>query len=532
MGQISLFVRVLVVAVLAFAALNALPNILSPEARASLPSFLPNKPMNLGLDLQGGAHLVMEVDMNDVATRATENLEDRVRAFARDNSIGYTNLRVAAMPKKNEVAEGHGAVELTLRNPQQAELLRTELVRDGIQVETGADGETRLYYADSTLAEFRKRALQQTLQVLRSRVDQFGVAEPLIQQQGSTRVIVELPGVQDVNRAKAAIGKTAQLTFHLVDDKIDPNALVLPANRAKFYEERGTGENVIKVPIVVEKRPSLTGEMLTSAAAAFDQYGAPAVDIAFDSRGTRIFAQLSTQNVGKQFAIVLDGKIYSAPVFREAILGGRAQISGSFSTAEAQDLAAILNAGALPARVNVVEERTVGPSLGADSVKAGSIAMVTGLIGVMLFMGVFYGLFGMAANIAVVVNLVLLVAVMSLLGFTLTLPGMAGIVLTLGMAVDANVLIFERIREEVDHGQKPLAAILAGFQGAFRTILDGHVTSLVAGLALFLFGTGPVKGFAVALIIGLLASLFTSVTLTRWMILAWLRRTRPTRLPL
>ncbi len=531
MGQISLFVRILVVVVLGIATLLALPNVMSPETRASLPSWMPNKAMNLGLDLQGGAHLVMEVDMNDVATRATENLEDRVRAFASENSIGYTNLRIAPMAKTAE-NQGHGAVELTLRDVAQADLLKTELVRDGIQVEVGADGETRLFYTEATLQEFRKRALQQTLQVLRSRVDQFGVAEPLIQQQGSSRVIVELPGVQDVNRAKAAIGKTAQLTFHLVDDTIAPSAVVVPANRTRFYEERGTGENMVKVPLIVQKRPSLTGEMLTSAAAAFDQNGAPAVDIAFDSRGTRIFAQLSTQNVGKQFAIVLDGKVYSAPVFREAILGGRAQISGNFTTAEAQDLSAILNAGALPARVNVVEERTIGPSLGADSIKAGSVAIVMGTIGVMIFMFLFYGLFGLAANIAVIVNLILLVAVMSLLGFTLTLPGMAGIVLALGMAVDANVLIFERIREEVDHGQKPLAAILGGFQGAFRTIFDGHVTSLIAGIALFMFGTGPIKGFAVAQIIGLLASLFTSITLTRWIILAWMHRARPSRLPL
>ena len=530
MGQIPGYVRLLVVLVLAAATLLALPNVLPPQLRSSLPGWMPSEPMNLGLDLQGGAHLVMEVDMADVATRANETLEDRVRAFARENTIGYTNLRLTQM--QTEDGAPHAAVELTLRNPADAEQLRTELVRDGIMVETASDGETRLSYAESTLLEFRNRALQQTLQVLRSRVDQFGVAEPLIQRQGNTRVIVELPGVQDVNRAKAAIGKTARLTFHLVDETTDPTSVVIPATKLKLTETRGQGANAYEVPLIVEKRPSLTGEMLTSSAAAFDQNGAPAVDIAFDSVGTRLFAQLSTQNVGKRFAIVLDGKVYSAPVFREAILGGRAQISGSFTTAEAQDLAAILNAGALPARVNVVEERTVGPSLGADSIRAGSIAMATGVAGVMVFMGLFYGLFGLFANIAVVVNLILLVATMSLLGFTLTLPGMAGIVLTMGMAVDANVLIFERIREEVDHGQKPLAAILAGFTGAFRTILDGHVTSLVAGLALFFFGTGPVKGFAVALIIGLLASMFTSITLTRWMILSWLRRTRPSRIPL
>lgn len=521
MGQMSALLRGVVVVVLLFATLCALPNVLTPAQRAKIPGWLPDTAMNLGLDLQGGAHLVMEVDMNDVMTRANENLEDRVRQIARDKQIGYLNLRAV-----------ENGVEMVLRDASQATTLRGDLAGEGVMVDVGGDGDAHLYYGESSLNEMRKRALAQTLQVLRSRVDQFGVAEPLIQQQGDKRVIVELPGVQDVERAKAAIGKTAQLTFHMVDDGADANSAIVPAGKLRLTETLGQGVNARQVPLTVTKRPSLTGEMLTNASAGFDQNGAPAVNIAFDSRGTQIFAQLSTNNVGKRFAIVLDGKVYSAPAFREAILGGRAQISGSFSTEEAQDLAAILNAGALPAKVNVVEERTVGPSLGADSVAAGTKAMIMGMIGVLIFMTIFYGLFGIFANVALMVNLVLLVAVMSLLGFTLTLPGMAGIVLTLGMAVDANVLIFERIREEIDHGKKPLAAILAGFEGAFRTIFDGHVTSLVAGSVLFMVGTGPVKGFAVALVIGLLASLFTSVTLTRWMILSWLRRTKPTRLPI
>lgn len=520
MGQVSWFVRVMVVLALTWATLYALPNVLTAEQRANLPGWMPRQAMNLGLDLQGGAHLVLEVQMSDVHKRAYENLEDQIRAIGRDKQLGYTGLRAQ-----------DDSVELVLRSSSDIEVWRKELGQ-GVSIESAADGEVRIKYTDAMLSEMQKRALTQTLQVLRSRVDQFGVAEPVIQQQGDRRVIVELPGVQDVDRAKAAIGKTAQLTFHLVDEGSDAGGAIVPVGKLRLMETVGQGVTARQVPILVQRRPSLTGEMLTNAAAGFDQNGAPAVDIAFDTRGTKLFAQLSTQNVGKRFAIVLDGKVYSAPVFREAILGGRAQISGSFSTAEAQDLAAILNAGALPAAVAVVEERTVGPSLGADSVKAGTAAMVAGLIGILIFMTLFYGLFGMAANLALVVNLILLVAVMSALGFTLTLPGMAGIVLTLGMAVDANVLIFERTREEVDNGKKPLAALLGGFKGAFRTILDGHVTTLVAAAVLFLMGTGPVKGFAVALIIGLLASLFTSVTLTRWILLSWLRWAKPVKLPL
>lgn len=516
MTQLSLPLRLLIVFVVVFSTMLALPNVLTHEQRMQLPSWMPKQAMTLGLDLQGGAHLVLEVQLSDVMQRAYENLEDQVRVIAREQRLGYTNLRTA-----------NNGVELVLRDAAQAEVLKKELRRQQVDVATGGDGELRLTYSEPAMQEMQKRALAQTLQVLRSRVDQFGVAEPVVQQQGNNRVIVELPGVKDVSRAKAAIGKTAQLTFHLVDDASSSSGAV-PIGMMMLQEEM----NGAKRPLIVNKRPSLTGEMLTSASAGFDQYGASAVDIAFDARGTKIFADLSTKNVGKRFAIVLDGKVYSAPVFREPILGGRAQISGSFTTEEAQDLAAILNAGALPAAVHVVEERTIGPSLGADSVKAGTAAMVAGLIAVLIFMVLFYGLFGMAANIAVIANLVILVAVMSFMGFTLTLPGMAGMVLTLGMAVDANVLIFERMREEIDHGKKPLAALLGGFNGAFSTIIDGHVTTLVAGAVLFAVGTGPVKGFAVALIIGLLASLFTSITLVRWMLLSWLRWTKPNHLPI
>lgn len=514
MTQMSLVMRLGIILVLVVSCLFALPNVLTPAQREALPSWMPKKAMNLGLDLQGGAHLVLQVQMDDVLVRAYENLEDQVRVLGREKRLALGSVR----SNKDGVMVGGDAA--------LAETLRAELGRE--QVEVGVEGEgIKLVYADAMVAELQRRALGQTLQVLRSRVDEFGVAEPLIQQQGNDRVIVELPGVSDVARAKASIGKTAQLTFHLVKEEGD---MALPlGGLMTLQEDRGDG---VMAPLVVHKRPSLTGEMLTSAAAGFDQYGAPAVDIAFDARGTKLFAQLSTAHVNKRFAIVLDGKVYSAPVFREPILGGRAQISGNFKTEEAQDLAAILNAGALPAAVNVVEERTVGPSLGADSVQAGLAAMVGGLLAVLVFMFLFYGLFGMAANVGLVANLVILVAVMSAMGFTLTLPGMAGMVLTLGMAVDANVLIFERMREEVLNGKKPLSAMLGGFEGAFRTIIDGHVTTLVAAIVLFALGSGPVKGFAVALTIGLLASLFTSITLVRWMLLAWMRAYKPQVLPI
>ncbi|MCP5404765.1 MAG: protein translocase subunit SecD [Pseudomonadaceae bacterium] len=520
-GQLSVFQRAVVVVVLVLSALYALPNLLPEGARESLPSFMPNQPMTLGLDLQGGAHLALQVRLDDVKNHAYETLGDEVRAVARENDIGYTGLRASV-----------DGVTLALRDPTQQPLLASKLGRT-VQVKgDGASGNLTLTYTEDYQAELMKRAMGQTLQVLRSRVDEFGVAEPLVQQQGTDRVIVQLPGARDVARAKAAIGRTAQLTFHMVDERADPYGVV-PPNKLKLEEVIAdkAGNEVSRQPLVVERRPSLTGDMLTSAGSSFDQYGNPAVDIAFDRRGTRLFADLSTKRVGQRFAIVLDGTVYSAPVFREPILGGRAQITGNFSVEEAQDLAAILNAGALPAGVDVVEERTVGPTLGADSVKAGQLAMVLGFVAVLVFMFLFYGVFGLVANVALVANLLLLLAAMSAFGFTLTLPGMAAIVLTLGMAVDANVLIFERIREEVRAGKKPLAALQGGFDGAYATILDSNITTLMGAVVLFAMGSGPIRGFAVALSIGLLASMFTAITLTRWMLMGWVLKKRPMSLP-
>lgn len=520
MNQISFTARALAVLVLLLSCLYGLPSILPQTWLDAMPDWMPKQTMTLGLDLQGGAHLVLEVQQEDVLRHAYNNLEDEVRVAGRAGNIGYTGLR----------ADQTG-VKLALRDATQQAALQTALGNRVTVRGEGTTGNVTITLTDAERTELLRRAMAQTLQVLRSRVDEFGVAEPLLQQQGANRVIVELPGAKDSGRAKAAIGRTAQLTFHLVDDTV--NAMgVVPPNRLKLEETDvdAAGNVIARRPLIVERRPALTGDMLTNAAAGFDQFGGSAVDIAFDSRGTRIFADISTKNVGKRFAIVLDGKVYSAPVFREAILGGRAQISGNFKTEEAQDLAAILNAGALPAAVEVVEERTIGPTLGADSVAAGQKAMLGGIIGIFIFMVLFYGLYGFFANVALVVNLLILLAVMSAMGFTLTLPGMAGIVLTLGMAVDANVLIFERIREELKAGLKPMAAIGKGFERAFNIIFDSHVTSLIAAVALFLIGTGPIRGFAVALIIGLTASMFTSITLTRWFCVAWIRRTRPSTL--
>lgn len=513
MLKLGFFSKILVLTALGWAALTALPNVLPEPVRAAFPASFPQKTLNLGLDLQGGSHLVLQVDLGTVMGRAYENLEDEIRRELRAAQVGYTGL-----------ATQRRAVTFSLRDGGQRDAM-TQGLRNirGIQVDEGQQGRVTVRLDETEEERLQKTAVNQTVEVLRTRVDQFGVAEPLIQRQGEDRVIVELPGIDDVQRAKDAIGKTAQLTFHLVDAQADPtNPLALPPNRMVLYEEG--------IPLVVYKRPQLTGEMLTSAGAGFDQYSQPSVDIAFNSRGTRLFAKLSSENVGRQFAIVLDGKVLSAPVFREAILGGRAQITGSFTVQGSQDLATLLNAGALPAPVKVVEERTVGPSLGADSVAAGQLAIAIGFVAVLIFMGLFYGLFGLAADVALLFNVIIILAVMTAVGFTLTLPGMAGIVLTIGMAVDANVLIFERVREEIAKGSRPFTALENGFKGAFSTIMDANITTLLAAIVLFAMGSGPVRGFALTLSIGILASMFTAIMLTRWLLVAYVQQIKPKEL--
>jgi len=513
MLKFSLFSKVSIFAILAWAFFNALPNFVSPHL---LPDFLPQKTINLGLDLQGGSHLVLDVQLEDVLETAYENLEDEVRANLRAEKINYTNLRARV-----------DSVQFKLRDASDADAAQAAL-QDRLRLDIDNDNtQFKLSFTESALAEMNGNALNQTLEVLRSRVDEFGVSEPLIQRQGERRVIVELPGIDDAARAKAIIGRTARLTFHLVE-AAGAEVLAKPGSIVRYEETRDpvSGQVLARTPYLLKKRASLTGDRLTNATAAFDQQGQPAVDIAFDARGTRQFAKLSTDNVNKRFAIVLDGRVYSAPVFREPILGGRAQISGNFSLQESQDLSTVLSAGALPAEVEVVEERTIGPSLGADSIAASQMAISVGFLAVLIIMAVFYGVLGMAANVALLFNVLLILAVMSVVGFTLTLPGMAGIVLTIGMAVDANVLIFERIREELNNGHKPLPAVNNAFNGVMSTILDANFTTLIAAIVLFAMGSGPIKGFALTLTIGILASLFTAIMLTRLMIVAYLQRTK------
>jgi preprotein translocase subunit SecD len=477
--------------------------------------YPPAKTINLGLDLQGGIHLVLGVDVDKALEAQVERAGDTAKAELEKRGIGVTRV------------ERRGTSELVLQlgSPQSwdAAVKTTDEILGAFDRKDAdqAAGRLGLALKPSEAANIRELAVRQGLETIRNRVDQFGVAEPSIQQQGENRILVQLPGVQDPARAKALIGKTALLEFKLVDERTDPESALKtgpPPGTEILYQRRVDKQTreERKVPFLVQKKAAVTGRDVATARVSIDQNTSePYVSVDFNASGARAFSELTDANVGKRLAIVLDGNVHSAPQIRERIPSGRAQITGGFSTDEATDLAIVLRAGALPAPVQVLEERTVGPSLGADSIRQGIIAILASTVLVFVFMLVYYRVSGLIADVALGLNLLLLMATMAGFHATLTLPGIAGIALTIGMAVDTNILIFERIREELRAGKTVRGAIDAGFARAFKTVIDTHVTVLVSGLILFQFGTGPVKGFAVTLMIGIAVSLFTAVFFTR-----------------
>jgi preprotein translocase subunit SecD len=510
-------VLVLLVCVLALGL--AAPNVITQQQADALPSWIPHRQITLGLDLQGGSHILLQVDTAAVVRERLEGIVDAVRDELRKGRIRYQELGI-----------DRNSVVVTVPDPAQIDEAR-KLLR-ALDPDTSVEAENgrlRIALTEQALRQRQLAAVEQSLEIVRRRIDETGTREPSIQRQGTDRILVQLPGVDDPQRIKALIGKTAKMTFHMVDEDANlgdslagrppPGSEVMP-----LLDRRAPPGQEPRV--VVKKRVMISGENLIDAQPTFDQ-GQPIVSFRFDAAGGKRFGDITSHNVGKRLAIVLDGQVISAPNIREPILGGSGVITGGFTVAEAQDLALLLRAGALPAPLTVLEERTVGPGLGSDSIEAGVTAGAIGAVMVLIFMMIAYGSFGLIANIALIVNGLLLVAAMSLLQATLTLPGIAGIVLTIGMAVDSNVLIFEHIREEVRGGRTPVSAIDSGFTRALTTIIDSNLTTLFAALFLFVFGSGPVRGFAVTLGIGILTSMFTAVTLTRLMVVTWLRRRRP-----
>lgn len=531
---------IIIVAILLGGVILALPNLLSPATRAALPSWAPHQTIHLGLDLRGGAHLLLEIDSNLALTDRLDTLLDDIRNTLRGETgkrIGYRNLQ-----RRGDT------VTLTIRDAEDFDEARNRI--NDLSTPTGSGmlssgGDNREFLIEQNnsgqismrLSEVAKRErvnslIEQSMEIVRRRVDELGTTEPTIQRQGFNRILVQVPGLGDPSRLKELLGKTAKMTFHLLDHSVPISTALesgAPPGAEILY---GSGDEE-SIPYLVRKRVMVSGEHLVDSRPSFDQNtNEPIVTFRFDSIGGRQFGRVTQTNVGLPFAIVLDGSVISAPVIREPILGGSGQISGNFTIENADNLAILLRSGALPAPLVIVEERTVGPSLGADSIASGKIAGIIGFAAVIVFIFLSYGLFGLFANIALILNMILIIGALSVLQATLTLPGIAGIILTIGMAVDANVLIYERIREESRAGRPPISAIEAGYKRALATILDANITTFIAAIVLFMVGAGPVRGFAVTLSIGLISSVFTAYTVTLLMVSLWIARTRPKTLPI
>ena len=475
---------------------------------SQIKSIIPNNKVNLGLDLQGGSQLLLEIDVESYIAEQVEILKDETKNVFYEESI------------RTLVEKVDNKIVFNIANEEERQSAKKLIRKLSKQVEISEDnGQFQVYFSDAELKNIKQNLVKQSIEIVRRRVDENGTKEPTIIAQGDKRVLLQVPGVQNSQELKEVLGKTAKMTFHLASNESSPNF-----DSMQVFDNSGNS-------LLLKKEVILSGDLLVDASATYHE-GKPAVAFRFNSLGSRKFAQITADNIGKIFAIVLDGKIITAPVINTVINQGSGVISGNFTTQEAGQVALLLRAGALPAPLTVVEERSVGPSLGSDSISSGKIASLMSLVLIAIFMILFYGIFGFIANIALFVNIAIIISLLSMLGATLTLPGIAGIVLTMGMSVDANVLIFERIKEELSTKKSLLASVEQGFSQAYRTILDSNLTTLIVAFFLYVFGNGSVKGFAVALSIGIMSSMFTAILLTRMLISIWLKKTRPKKLSL
>jgi len=522
----------------------AMPNLLPKSTLDSIPEWIPHNQISLGLDLQGGAHLLYTIDENELITDWRKTIRGDVReALGRGTGITAGQKRVTARLSNT------GPRELTVRvnKPEEIDEAYNRLRQLAVPISSSVfggnantvldvqrgDGNTiTVTITEPGLTERVGNAIEAAIETVGRRINALGTTEPIIQRQGRDRILVQVPGIRDVERLKKLVGETGKLDFKMVETSTTAQEAIASNRRPPGTEIVPSEDGYVESYLLVA-RPLVTGDHLTDSQPGFDQQtNEPIVTFRFDTAGARRFGQATQRNVGRPFAIVLDNKVISAPVIREPILGGTGQISGNFSVQEANDLAVLLRSGALPVSLTAIEERTVGASLGEDSIAAGKIASMIGLAAVVVFIIVSYGLFGIFANLALAVNIALIIGVLSALQATLTLPGIAGIVLTIGMAVDANVLIFERIREELRAGKTAIASIDSGYSRALSTILDANITTFIAAIVLFWLGSGPVRGFAVTLSIGILTSVFTAFTLTRLMVAYWVRTKRPSTVPI
>lgn len=530
--------KILTIVMVAFiGVLMAMPNFLSDEQIEGLPGFLPSSQVTLGLDLQGGAHFLLEVDTEETIAKMLLDKGQRIRDDLSDETIRhrYRIIGQGLVINLTEPEERENALRIIRTSTVKVGASLTDIGTDDIIIEDGEGAVINVSLSEAAVIEKKTQSVQQSIEVLRRRIDEDGTKELTIQQNGEDRILLQIPGIEDTEEVKAKINTAAAMNFHLTNTTVSQEDILrgrMPPRTTVYpsLEKDEAGNPMFQ--LAIRDEVMVSGEDLVNAMPDRDQDNNAAVSITFNSKGGKQFADATRANVGKPFAIILDGEIISAPRINTAILGGSAIITGSFTVQETNDLSLLLRAGALPAPLSIVEERTVGPDLGADSIAAGKIAAVIGLAAVMVFIILSYGFFGLIANLALGINILMIFGVLSLFGATLTLPGIAGIVLTVGMAVDANVLIFERIREEMRRGKNVLASIDVGYSRAFGTIVDANVTTLIAALILFQFGSGPVKGFAVTLAAGILTSVFTAVSLSRLIIVTWARKKRPATLKL
>lgn len=519
---------ILCIVALVYGVVFSLPNVLPDSVLKQVPSWVPLQRLNLGLDLRGGSRLLYEVDVQALKKEKLNNLVEDVRTTLPQKQIAFAELALAG-----------DVVNLRIVDPAQMDQAVRELSNLGQVLQTGGRDVTvqrtdaqhiRLSISDQAMVQEASQAVAQDMEIVRRRIDEMGTREVSITRQGTNRIVIEAPGESDPDRMQAIIGRTAKLTFQMVDDTVGPEDL--QSGRAPPGSVILPEDNPAEPLLAVKRRVLVSGEMLVHAQSGFDEYNQPDIEFRFNSQGARRFAEASSRNVGKRFAIVLDNRIISAPTIQTPILTGSGRITGSFTPEEATNLALLLRSGALPAPLKIQEKREVGAELGADAIRAGQISLSIGVIAIFVFIMMAYGLFGVFAALAVIVNGLMLIGTLSLAQATLTLPGIAGIVLTLAVAIDANVLIYERMRDEARAGRSFLSSIDHGYSLAYPSIFDANLTSLISAVIMMGMGSGPVKGFAWTLMFGIFTSVFTAILVTQVLIGAWMRVARPKKLPI
>ncbi len=513
MAHFPLWKIILVFLICILGTIVSLPNFVPSTSIAKIPSWLPKQTVNLGLDLRGGSHLLLELDFPYYFNEQLDNLRDSLRTELRKERITYGNLKAH-----------NDKITFSINNDTHIEKAEKLVKKNKDLKLTIQNNLFTVNYTEEYLRDMKTKLIDQSREIIRRRVDESGTREPIIQSHGLDKILLQVPGLNDPEHLKNLLGQTAKMSFHLVNEQASPTD-EMPFDTMLLEMEEDKKGRTYKVPIF--KRVMLSGDLLKNANVSYNQFSKPVVAFEFNHLGARLFAELTKNNIGKRLAIVLDNKVICAPSISEAIIGGSGTISGDYTVQTANDLALLLRAGALPAPLKVIEERTVGPSLGAVSIHQGKIAAIISVLAVVVFMVMVYGIFGVFANIALFFNLIFLIALLSTLQATLTLPGIAGIVLTMGMSVDANVLIFERIREESKNGLSAFASLERGFSQAFNTILDSNLTTILVAVFLYSFGSGAVKGFAVTLALGITTSMFSAITLTRLMMSKWIHKYRP-----